>query len=95
MGSLGLPELLVIGVIALLLFGPKRLPDAGKALGHAIRGFKSAFEGREGKEVPPELGEGAPGGRTCPGCGKHVDGAAAFCQHCGRPFQHTPQPPSA
>ncbi len=54
MGSLGFPELLVIGVIALLLFGPKRLPDAGKALGQAIRGFKSAFEGREGKETAPE-----------------------------------------
>ncbi len=92
MGSLGFPELLVIGIIALLLFGPKRLPDAGKALGQAIRGFKSAFESRE---EPREGAAGLPAGRDCPGCGKPVEETAAFCHHCGRPLQPTPQAPSA
>ena len=39
---LGVPELLVILVIALVLFGPGKLPDVGKALGKSIREFKSA-----------------------------------------------------
>ncbi|HEY7676656.1 MAG TPA: twin-arginine translocase TatA/TatE family subunit [Candidatus Methylomirabilis sp.] len=88
MGGLGIPELLVIGVIALLVFGPKRLPDAGKALGQAIRGFKGAFEG---KDESPEVRATGTAGRDCPGCGKAVDAAAAFCQHCGRTLSAAPK----
>ena len=36
-------HLLVIGVIALLVFGPKKLPELGKSLGESIRGFKKAL----------------------------------------------------
>ena len=43
MGSLGLPELIIVGVIALLIFGPKKLPDLGAGLGKAIRDFKGAL----------------------------------------------------
>ena len=42
MGSVGSPEILVILVIALLLFGPQKLPEMGKSLGKAIREFKKA-----------------------------------------------------
>ena len=41
-GSIGLPELLMIFVIALLLFGPKKLPDIGKSLGKAMGEFRRA-----------------------------------------------------
>jgi sec-independent protein translocase protein TatA len=87
MGGLGFPELLVIGVIALLVFGPRRLPEAGKALGQAIRGFKGAFEGREERrtDVPA-----VPGGRVCPGCAAAVAPEAAFCHDCGRPLSASP-----
>ena len=43
MGQLGLPEMIIIGIIALLIFGPKKLPDLGHGLGKAIRDFKSAM----------------------------------------------------
>jgi sec-independent protein translocase protein TatA len=43
MGSLGLPELIIIGIIALLIFGPKKIPDLGAGLGKAIRDFKGAL----------------------------------------------------
>ena len=42
LGSLGFPELLVIFVIALIVFGPRRLPEIGKALGQGISEFKRA-----------------------------------------------------
>jgi sec-independent protein translocase protein TatA len=42
-GSLGAPELIVIFVVALLVFGPSKLPELGKSLGEAIRGFKKAI----------------------------------------------------
>jgi sec-independent protein translocase protein TatA len=42
-GDIGLPELLVIFIIVLVLFGPGKLPDVGKAIGEALRGFKKAL----------------------------------------------------
>jgi TatA/E family protein of Tat protein translocase len=41
-GSIGMPELLLILVLALLLFGPKKLPDLGRTLGRSIAEFKKA-----------------------------------------------------
>jgi TatA/E family protein of Tat protein translocase len=43
-GSLGIPELLVIFVVALLVFGPKRLPEIGRTLGKALGEFKKATD---------------------------------------------------
>ena len=44
MFDIGLPELLVILVIALIVFGPQKLPELGKALGKAIREFRKTTE---------------------------------------------------
>ena len=41
-GSLGMPELIVILVVALVVFGPSKLPELGKSLGEAIRGFRKS-----------------------------------------------------
>jgi TatA/E family protein of Tat protein translocase len=41
-GSIGVPELILIFVVALLLFGPKKLPDIGRSLGKALGEFKRA-----------------------------------------------------
>ncbi len=42
MGNIGLPELLVIFVVALLVFGPRRLPELGRSLGRGLAEFKRA-----------------------------------------------------
>jgi sec-independent protein translocase protein TatA len=47
MFGIGFPELIVILVIALLIFGPGKLPEIGNALGQGIRDFRKAFEGHD------------------------------------------------
>ncbi len=44
MFGLGIPELIIIFVIALIVFGPKKLPDLGKSIGRAMAEFKKASE---------------------------------------------------
>jgi sec-independent protein translocase protein TatA len=55
-------HLLVIAGIALLVLGPKKLPELGKGLGESIRGFKSAMAAKEDetKPTPKEAKEGTP-----------------------------------
>ncbi len=54
MGNLGFSELLLIGAILLLFFGPSRLPELGKSLGKGIQEFKKA-----GKELSDSVAEGS------------------------------------
>ena len=53
MGSIGIPELLVILFIVILIFGASRLPELGKGLGKGIRNFKEAT--KEGADKNSEL----------------------------------------
>lgn len=48
-GGLGVQELLIVLVIALFLFGGKKLPEIGQSLGKALRGFKEGSEGEDDK----------------------------------------------
>lgn len=54
MFGLGVPELLVILVIALVIFGPSKLPQIGSGLGKAIRDFKKGVTGGEDDESNKE-----------------------------------------
>lgn len=58
MFGIGMPELIVIFIVALLVFGPKALPDLGKALGRGLREFKRASEDlKEGLNTDIRLDE--------------------------------------
>ena len=61
MGSVGMPELLVILVIALVIFGAGKLPQVGESMGKAIRNFRSATE-KEKIDVTPRKPEEISGG---------------------------------
>jgi TatA/E family protein of Tat protein translocase len=48
-GNIGFPELLIILAIALLVFGPKKLPEVSKSIGKAVREFRRASDEIKGK----------------------------------------------
>lgn len=50
LGGIGLPELLVILVIVLIIFGAGKLPQIGKGLGKSIKEFQSAIKGEKEQE---------------------------------------------
>ena len=47
-GFVGLPELLLLGLVVLLVFGPKRLPEMGRSMGRGMREFKDSISGSHG-----------------------------------------------
>jgi len=65
MFGLGLPELGIVAVVALLIFGPKKIPELGNALGKTLRSFKEGVgqaddestEKEKDKEEEPTLGK--------------------------------------
>ena len=66
--GIGLPEMAVILVLALLVFGPKKLPEIGRSMGKAIRGFQEAskeFE-NEFKREAKQLEEATKPGKSQP-----------------------------
>ena len=50
MFGLGVPEIVIIGVVAVLVFGPKRIPELGGALGKTLRGFKDEIDRPDDEE---------------------------------------------
>ncbi len=55
-GFIGIPELMLLGLVVLLVFGPKRLPEMGRSMGRGLREFKSSVTG-DNKDEPLDLGE--------------------------------------
>ena len=52
---IGFPELIVLVIVLLLIFGPKRLPEIGRSLGKGMREFKDSVTGHEEPAKPAEL----------------------------------------
>jgi len=61
-GILNPMHLLVVLLVALIVLGPRRLPGAGRALGHGIREFKDSISGMAIDTEPPSLPAAAPFG---------------------------------
>ena len=80
--------ILIILLIVLILFGPRRLPELGDSIGKAIRSFKKAHE-EPPETIPPKevtnTGAAGPAAQAtvCPSCHTDLSGDFAFCPHCG------------
>ena len=63
MPNIGLPEVVIVLVIVLVIFGPKKLPELGRSLGRGMREFKDSVTGKDDDkdepvaELPPPLPE--------------------------------------
>lgn len=72
-GNIGLAEIAIVLIIALIVFGPKRLPELGRSLGRGIREFRGSLGGddddEDDRDGPPreiEPGRGEPVGHKRP-----------------------------
>ena len=54
MFGLGWPEVMIIGLVAVLIFGPKKIPELGSALGKTLRGFKEEMDNPDPDEDKDE-----------------------------------------
>jgi sec-independent protein translocase protein TatA len=52
-GSLGVPELLIILLIVIIIFGANKLPQLGKGIGQGLRNFKESVKGEDPPPPPP------------------------------------------
>jgi sec-independent protein translocase protein TatA len=96
-GALQPGHLIVILVIVLLIFGPGKLPELGKAVGDGLRELKKATGGEESKDantaaattaaptstVTPITAAPTIATRACPTCRGAVPVGDKFCGHCG------------
>lgn len=88
-------DIVLIVVVALLIFGPRQLPQIGRGIGRAISEFRQgAKEMAEGfrdeatgahrpKSTTPAAPSPQPGGAACPQCGGRNAPDGQFCTHCG------------
>jgi sec-independent protein translocase protein TatA len=53
-------EIIILLVIVLLIFGPKRLPDLGRSLGRGMREFKDSVTGKDSDDEPPRIAQSEP-----------------------------------
>lgn len=93
-GALQPGHLIVILVIVLLIFGPGKLPELGKAMGDGLRELKKATSGDQEKETPATASTAtatppamvtpiASATRTCPSCRGTVAVGDKYCGNCG------------
>jgi sec-independent protein translocase protein TatA len=78
-------HLIIILVVALLIFGPSRLPEIGKSLGKTIKEFQSGIkDATQGfsEEVKAEPAKEEPK-LACKSCGKPIAAGVKFCAECG------------
>ena len=80
-------DLLIIGIVALLIFGPSRLPEIGRSLGRTIKEFqhsmKEATKGFGQEITTPAETPKEEAMANCKNCGKSIQPGAKFCSECG------------
>jgi sec-independent protein translocase protein TatA len=85
MGALQPMHLIIVLVIILLIFGPGKLPELGRAVGDGMRELKRANSGEQPQPQPIPLAIA-----SCPSCAASMPVHARFCGVCGSQAQAEP-----
>lgn len=88
LGPLGAPELIILLVIVVLIFGVGRLPEVGGAVGKSIREFRKATKDGEEKDTSPvmtstDAAAASANGTTKMDAGATLEPVTVFCGECG------------
>jgi sec-independent protein translocase protein TatA len=84
-GTLGTPELIIILIILLLIFGASKLPQLGGAMGKTIKNFKQEMRDGMAEEPKGQVTAVQAETRFCPKCGAEAkDPESTFCAKCGK-----------
>jgi sec-independent protein translocase protein TatA len=87
MPNIGAPDIIIVLIIVLVVFGPKRLPELGKSMGEGIRGFKGAMGGDDDEDSVEKKQAELQAANQQP--------AAAPVAAAGEPVAQQPAPPAA
>lgn len=107
--GLGVPEMLVILVVVLIIFGPKNLPKLGTTLGQTVKNVREGMEEEDEPKAASAASDAstkqpAPaiiantaeqGASFCPKCGHPVPAGSLFCPSCGASLQQADEPAAA
>jgi sec-independent protein translocase protein TatA len=85
--DIGVPELLLILVVVVMIFGVGKIPEVGGAIGKSIKEFrKAAAEDSQPPATSPPPAQLPPvGSSLCRQCGQELPAVARFCSRCGTP----------
>ncbi len=86
MGNIGTPEIILIFLVILVLFGAKKIPELAQGLGKGIREFRKASREIQG-EIEQEIGTAAPATASCYFCRASIPKEAKFCPVCGKSLE--------
>ena len=90
MGALQPAHLIIVLVIILIVFGPGKLPQLGRALGDGIRELKHASSEPDGTSSAAAAHQPAARPRVCAQCGAPVTAPSNFCGACGASIAPAP-----
>ena len=84
--NLGGPELVLVLVVVLIVFGAGKLPTVFGQLGKGVRTFREEAQNDDPKSVPASTSTTLTTGKFCTSCGKSNADGAKFCASCGAPL---------
>ena len=89
-------EVLILLLVVLLLFGPRRLPEMGRSLGKGMREFKDSIAGKDDEPAHvAQLNEAESTAGYCSSCGSPLTAGAQFCAKCGARVASAASPAAA